>query len=308
MFDELFSRSGISLERLRALVEIYDAGSIAGAAPGDPVRNSQHSRQLRELAEFFGCELAERKGKNITLTEDGVQLAKSAGQFLQHMQDLAAHCRNDRIAYNIGAGDSLIQWLVIPRVAAIVDALPEIRLGTTSMRTADIVKQVDECRLDLGLVRRTAETRGLRSVNLGRMGYCLMVPNALIAGKVRPMIPDVFRDYPMAMQISAGEFTTRLREIAVQSGPNFRPALACQSLPQVLAAVRSRRFAAVLPELALADLPQNTFTKLAGSELNALRRDICLIWNPRLATIRPHALRLIEQCQITFQLGGRSHR
>jgi DNA-binding transcriptional LysR family regulator len=302
MFESLFSRGGISLERLRALVEIYDAGNIAGAAPGNAVRNSQHSRQLRELAEYFGCELAERKGKSVRLTQDGSRLAQISHEFLKQLEDFEAICRQDRIAYTIGAGDSLIQWLVIPRIATLVDALPQIRLGTESLRTKDIVDHVVDCRIDLGLVRQTAPISGLRSAPLGRLSYCIVAPHALIAGQARPTVQDIFRNYPMAMQVSEGEFTATLNSIAKKIVPNFRPALACQSLPQVLTAVRSRRFAAVLPEIAVSDLPNNTFLNFVGEELKPLQRVVCLIWNPRVSSVRPHAARLVELCRKNFRL------
>jgi DNA-binding transcriptional LysR family regulator len=206
------------------------------------------------------------------------------------------------VAYTIAAGDSLIQWLIIPRIAPIVDALPEVRLGTQSLRTKDIVDQVLDCRVDLGLVRKTAQVSSLRSAPLGRLAYCVVIPHALIAGKSRPTVRDVFRNFPMAMQISDGEFTATLDAIANKAAPSFRPALACQSLPQVLTAVRSRRFAAVLPEIAVGDLPNNTFLSLAGEELKPLQRDICLIWNPRVTSVRPHATQLVDQCKITFRI------
>ena len=78
MFEKLFSERGLSLDRLRVLVEIHDAGSIAQAAPGDLVRQSQYSRQLRELSEFFGCEVAQRRGKLLKLTGRGARLAELA--------------------------------------------------------------------------------------------------------------------------------------------------------------------------------------------------------------------------------------
>ncbi|MBI4661435.1 MAG: hypothetical protein HY735_21645 [Verrucomicrobia bacterium] len=48
MHEELFSRSGLSLERLKTRCEIADRGGISKAAEGDPVKQSQFSRQLRE--------------------------------------------------------------------------------------------------------------------------------------------------------------------------------------------------------------------------------------------------------------------
>jgi DNA-binding transcriptional LysR family regulator len=301
MFETIFSKRGLSLERLHTLVAISQAGSIVGAAPGDPVRNSQNSRQLRELAEYFGCELAERKGKTIRLTEEGKHLAQVTREFLRTLEDFQAGCVKRHIFYTIGAGDSLIQWLVIPRIASIVDAIPQIHLGTQSLKTNDIVEGVLESRIDLGLVRKTAVKSGLKSAAIGKLSYCIVAPHSLLAGKSAPTVRDLFKDFPMAMQVSDGEFTRTLKGIATRLAPDFRPALSCQSLPQVLAAVRSRRFAAVLPEIATADLPSNMVLTLRGEELAPLYREVHLIWSPRVATVRPHAVDLIDQCRRAFR-------
>ncbi|MBI5769664.1 MAG: LysR family transcriptional regulator [Verrucomicrobia bacterium] len=302
MFESIFSKRGLSLERLHALIAISQAGSIVGAAPGNPVRNSQNSRQLRELAEYFGCELAERKGKRIRLTEEGKHLAHMTREFFRMMEDFQAGCAKRHVFYTIGGGDSLVQWLVIPRIASIVDAIPHIHLGTESLRTNDIVERVLESRMDLGLVRKSAMKPGLKSAPIGNLTYCAVIPHALLAGKTAPTIRDLFKTFPMAMQVSDGEFTTTLNAIATKLSPSFRPALSCQSLPQVLAAVRSRRFAAVLPEIATEDLPSNMVFTLRSEELGLLSREIHLIWSSRVTSVRPHATELIEQCKSAFQI------
>jgi len=302
MFDALLSRSGLTLDRLKALVEVEAAGSIVGVGPGNPNKHSQYSRQLRELSEFFGCELAERRGRTLRLTQRGASLAKLSREFLQQLADYDAACRAQQVDYTIGGGDSLIQWVVMPHIAKVVDAVPSIRLSTASLNTKDVIEKVTDCRLDIGLVRKTAPTPGLGSVNLGSMRYCLAVPRSLLAGRVAPTITRAFRELPMAMQVSSGEFTATLLSIAKNVAPEFQAALSCQSLPQVLAAVKSRRFAAVLPELAARELPENTYNLLAGRELAPLNREICLIWNPRVMTVRPHASALLAECQSAFLL------
>ncbi len=300
MFDILLSRSGLTLDRLKALVEVEEAGSIVGAGPGNPNKHSQYSRQLRELSEFFGCELAERRGRTLRLTERGTILAKLSRGFLQQLEDYDAACRGLQVDYTIGGGDSLIQWLVMPHIAEVVDAVPSIRLSTASLNTRDIIEKVTDCRLDIGLVRKTAATPGLGSVKLGSMRYCMAIPRSLLAGHVAPTISRAFRELPMAVQVSSGEFTATLLSIARNFAPDFHAAISCQSLPQVLAAVKSRRFAAVLPELAAQDLPENTYNLLTGRELAPLNREICLIWNPRVMSVRPHASILLAECRNAF--------
>src|SRR3954469_16275610 len=121
MFETLFAERGLSLDRLKVLIEVRDAGSIAQAAPGDSVRQSQYSRQLRELSEFFGCEVAQRRGKLLKLTSEGERLAELARDQLRSLDDFRCECRQKTVAFSIGAGDSLIQWLVIPRLGKIMD-------------------------------------------------------------------------------------------------------------------------------------------------------------------------------------------
>ena len=71
MFSRLFANAGLSLDRLRALVEVGACGSIVKASGGDPVKQSQFSRQIKELEDFFQIRLIERQGKGIRLTASG---------------------------------------------------------------------------------------------------------------------------------------------------------------------------------------------------------------------------------------------
>lgn len=51
MFEHLFAERGLSLDRLKTLIEVAKAGSIAAAARGDSARQSLYSRQIKELIE-----------------------------------------------------------------------------------------------------------------------------------------------------------------------------------------------------------------------------------------------------------------
>jgi DNA-binding transcriptional LysR family regulator len=303
MFEYLFAEGGLSLDRLKVLVEVQDAGSIAQATPGNSVRHSQHSRQLRELAEFFGCEVAQRKGKVLKLTDEGARLAQLARNFFTELQDLRAECRRDKISFSIGAGDSLVQWLVIPRLGQLLRKQPNAQFGAANLRTREVVNQVVDSRLDFGLVRKNAVVSGLKSAPLGTLTYVAVVPTALITSKATPTLGHFFSDYPMAMQTTDGEFTSRLREIIVSEKAPLRPALACQTFPQVFAAVRSGNFAAILPEIAARELPSGLFRMIRGSALRMLQRDIVLIWNARVIRVRPTAAETLTQIQSVFRLG-----
>ena len=88
MYEALFARSGLSLERLRSLIQVADAGGISRAVGDDPARQSLVSRQLKELEEFFEVELTRRDGKRLALTEKRVSVAWNDTNVLKAAKDL----------------------------------------------------------------------------------------------------------------------------------------------------------------------------------------------------------------------------
>jgi DNA-binding transcriptional LysR family regulator len=64
--------------------------------------------------------VAQRRGKVLKLTEKGERLAELAREQLRSLEDFRAECKGGTAGFTIGAGDSLIQWLVIPRLAQVL--------------------------------------------------------------------------------------------------------------------------------------------------------------------------------------------
>ena len=309
MFEKLFAERGLSLDRMRALVEVHDAGSIAQAAPGDLIRQSQYSRQLREISEFFGCEVARRQGKLLKLSAQGARLADLARAQLRALEDFHSECREESIDYTIAAGDSLIHWLVIPRLGALMGEFKDAaRFLTANLRTNEIVQQLADGRVDFGVARKDALAHGLKSAPLGALAYAGVAPAALLGGPTRAARQKLgLRDMlggalPLATQLSDGQFTQRLRVIAAELGVEIKPALVCQSFPQTLAAVRSGGFVAILPVMALGDLEKGSFVEAEAPELGKLKRDLVLAWNPRMEQVRPNARKLAERLKKALKL------
>ncbi len=303
MFDSLFAERGLSLDRLKVLVEVHDAGSIARAAPDDPVRQSQYSRQLRELSEFFGIEVARRQGKLLKLTEQGMRLAELAREQLRSLQDFRSECNSASLDYTIAAGDSLLQWLVVPRLGRVARGKQHTRFATVNLRTNEIVQQLSEGRIDFGITRRDAVTDGLKTAPLGEMTFAVAVPRTLVSSVKQLTLAEILAKTPLAAQTTDGQFAQRLRDVAHACGVEFSPALVCQSFPHALSAVRSGHYAAILPRLALGELPPELVAIVDDERLRQLRRPIALAWNPRVTAVRPRAAQLVADLRKNLQLG-----
>src|SRR5688572_19048735 len=114
MFEKLFASGGLSLDRLKSLLEAGAAGSIAKGAGGDPVRQSQYSRQIRELEDFFCIKLIERHGKGTRLTANGKELARISRFFLLGLSNFQRGCLAEEQTFRIGASATFIQRFLLP--------------------------------------------------------------------------------------------------------------------------------------------------------------------------------------------------
>ena len=79
---------GLSLDRLETLSRIVAQGGIARAASGDANRQSQFSRQIAELEEWFGVNLLDRSSTPSKPTEAALRIARQVDEFRREMDTI----------------------------------------------------------------------------------------------------------------------------------------------------------------------------------------------------------------------------
>src|SRR5947199_133584 len=80
--------NGFSLDRLVTLCAVVENGSIVAAAGPNPSRQSQFSRQIKELEDALGQKLFDRIGKTLRPKESGLQLTRMTKAFLDGVNAL----------------------------------------------------------------------------------------------------------------------------------------------------------------------------------------------------------------------------
>lgn len=293
MFQNLLSRGGLSYDRLLNFCRIVEAGGIAKASDGDPGKQSLYSRQIRELEEFFGVELKRRNGKGIAITDAGRRLAQLARAHLLGLDDFSRECRDLPVTLSIGSGNSVIEWLLLPALGAVHEALPNVTFDLVDARTSENVRALSDMTLDLGLLRKGAVPRHLKSKSLGSLDYALFVPRT-VATRNGDAVKRILEKYPLATS-KGGSFRQILEESAAKAKIPLLVSLTCASFTQAARAVRSGKYAAILPRLAAVDLPKDQFTEIPLPFLRQHKRELCLVWNHRLASVRPFLSDAVEK-------------
>jgi DNA-binding transcriptional LysR family regulator len=280
---ELLSRSGISLERLRVFLQVADAGSMAQAAPDDPVRQSQFSRQLKELEIAFGAPLTKREGRRVGFNANGKRLAAILRAFSADLTGLQADMHSEPRSFALVAGNSVLDLLVAPRLTEVMKPLRADRLDLLPGRTREVVSGLEDGKWDFGVVRADAVPERLPSLPLGKLDYRLFYPRRIASPpeeKTKAWI-SWLGQLPLAMVAGEGRLRRTLDEAFARAGVVPKVISETGSVLQAATLVRSGHAAAILPTLMAGSFDTHSVGAVDLAMLKPVHRALALVWNPR---------------------------
>jgi DNA-binding transcriptional LysR family regulator len=292
MLPEVVAKNGFSLERLATLCAVIECGSITAAAGPSASRQSQFSRQIKELEEALGARLFDRVGKTLRPTLFGEQLARMSRTFFGAVAELAAQEAGKPEQIVIGGGEAILRWVLLPCLPALRDLEPPIYCEVRSLPTAEVVREVELGRLHFGLVRRDAVSEGLASKVIGTLQFALVVPRVLLRGGSAEVIFEG-RALAYAELSGGGQLATLAREMAKEAGIRLNRVLHAETPSLLLAAVEHGDAAAFLPVPAVIDLPQDRFAIVKLENIQRLNREMVLVWSPEAAAQQPRLKKVL---------------
>ena len=306
MFENLFAQSGLSLERLKTFREIVAAGGITAASGDDSNRQSQFSRQLKELERYFGVELLKRGRGPVELTDAGQRLYEIVGHTLRALEEFRVTCAGLPVELVIGAGESLIQWLLLPRLPGLAEAHPRLAVTFQNLKTDEIAHRLLDGGVDFGIVSRFEPNRMLASAPLGKLDFALFVPAKLLPANPRLKIKsDVLGQVPLAMLEGSTGIRKAVEQEAHRIGIKLNVRLRFSSYPQLAQAVQNLGVAAIMPKLAAASFKESDVHVVTLPFLGALSRQVSLVWNRKSAEVRPAIAKYGRLLPAIFRMEGR---
>ena len=269
----LLSESGLSLDRLAGFLEVADAGSITAVAQGDASRQALLSRQIKELETFFAVKLTRRAGRGLELTDAGRDLARRTRESFRLWEDYKEGYAGHKRRLNVGSSGSVLEWLLIPALSKLTHEHFELRV--IGGRTADLVHKLEDGELDFAILRNNALTPRLTGDSISTYGYRLWVPRKLLPKGASKGSLELLSLLPMALS-AGGTFREKLGEILSAKGIELNVGVETTSFSQALEALRTKSFAAILPEFANTHLNEKQFSAFDLPELKSARRTLVL--------------------------------
>ncbi len=295
MFNNLFTLGGLTLDRLRHFCEVADAGSIKDAVELYGRNQSSYSRDIQQLETYFGEPLfvqngLSRSGKRFEgLTPRGEVLRDLTIEYFESLTRLVDF-RDTPDAIRIGAGETVLQWVICSRLDLIQDAHPDVQIRLDNLNGPEVMRGVSSGTLHIGIVEGRAMTEapeGIQALELGEVEYALFLTPDMAEAARTQSEKEILASLPLAGLDGLGPSVTTLQSIAKADGYSLKFAVVLTSFPQVSAALRSGRLAGYLPVLAEEDMKRHDLVMLRHPYLDKLSVPISLIWNTRLASLRP---------------------
>ena len=151
-------KTELELRHLRVFVTVVETGGHTRAARSLGVSQSTVSETLVSLERALGTELFRKgsRGKGIALTPSGEALLPSARRILAMTGELVAQLagvtREVKATLAVAAVESISTYVLPPRLAALREKWPKVRVEVATRVCAEIRESVAAGKSDLGLV------------------------------------------------------------------------------------------------------------------------------------------------------------
>lgn len=294
MFKDIFAEGGITLERLMHFCEVARCGSISKAVSKHNRSQSSYSRDIKSLEEYFGHPLFEstggsRSGKRLgALTPRGEALLHTVIEFFDAINKIIGLEEQLKVL-RIGSGETILQWIIGSHLEKMHHEHPGLRIEFRNNTMLEIVRAVKSGTLDIGIVddKSLAELpQEIAAVALGELKYSLYLSPALVEKSRKLSEKKLMESLPLA---GFSDFLPPKQEEASGTPKGYQLELAVMvtSFAQMTTALQTNKLAGILPDFAEPEMNKIGLTKLTHTSISALSIPISLIWNQRMAGLRP---------------------
>jgi DNA-binding transcriptional LysR family regulator len=169
--------TNLDLDALRSLVMGLDLGTFARAAERLGRSTSAISAQLKKLEEQTGCQIFQKSGRGLVLTDSGETLAAYARRLLELNDEAVSAVRGAKLEgwVRLGLQEDFGAAVLPHALGNFARAHPNVRIEGRIARNSDLLERVAAGQLDLALAWESGALDGL-SERLAEVPLCWIGP------------------------------------------------------------------------------------------------------------------------------------
>jgi DNA-binding transcriptional LysR family regulator len=197
------------LARIRAFVQVFDAGGFSAAARQHGRSKALLSKYVTDLEDYLGVRLMNRTTRKLSLTEAGEVYYREASQLLQQLDDLDATISDQtaeaRGLIRVSAPRNLGETTLAP---AIFDYLAKNPLVTIDLRLEDRFVDLVEEGIDVALRVSVLSDSSLIARKIVDIRHAIYGERGLIERVGRPESSEALRNLPCILDTNMPAHTS----------------------------------------------------------------------------------------------------
>lgn len=306
----------LSLDQLRALLEVVGHGSFSAAARRLNLSQPAVSLQIRELETRLGVPLIERIGKRALATSAGRDIVAHAQRLVAESERTIATAlrhREGRLGrVTIGTGYTAITHQLPPVLRSLRERHPDLELRVTTGTTERIVELMHDHVVELGLVTLPVDRRDFRITPVRDSDMVAIFP-ASHRNIPNPATPAHMAQHPVILEIGRANHNRLTRAWFAAAGIDIKPVMELDNVGAIQIVVGAGLGVSIVPTEVVAGAAKSA-NVIARPLDPPLRRSLALIErhdkpdNPALAIVRNAILTLSEHARRPPASGRRKAR
>lgn len=190
----------LNLGNLATFRLVIQRGSFSAAADILGLSQPAVSLQVRQLEQFLRTRLVERTGRGIKATAAGLALLEHGNRIEQVVEEairsVSEFSHEISGTITLGTGATACIHLLPPLLQQLRAEHPLLRVGVTTGNTLDVVRAVEENRLDIGLVTLPASGRALEMMPLLDEEFVLII-SQVQDEEIAQITPQILHALPL---------------------------------------------------------------------------------------------------------------
>jgi DNA-binding transcriptional LysR family regulator len=240
----------LKLEWLHTFAMVAALGSFSRAAARLGVTQPAVSQQVRRLETLLGVRLVERIGRRATPTPAGQELVEHCRRVDEAVagarQAMARHAHGALGRVRIGTGATACIYLLPPVLQDLKRRFPSLEIMVRTGNTADVLKDLEDNALDVGLVTLPAAGRMFDVTPVFEDAYV-----AIAAAHANPLsevvTPESLADLPVLLFEAGGNTRLRVDQWFARAGVGITPVMSLGNVEAIKRLVAAGLGCAVLP-------------------------------------------------------------
>lgn len=248
--------ANLNLDHLATFKLVVSRGSFSGAAEVLGLSQPAVSLHIRQLEQALQVQLIERTSRGVRPTPAGLTLAEHCMKIdavvSTAVESVSRHSDEITGTVTVGTGATACIHLLPPLLQQLRQAHPLLKVDVRTGNTSDIVRGVEENRIDIGLITLPATGRCLSVSPLGTDEFVIIMEKDALEQRAKPLSPGTLLSLPLIVFEPGSGTRTLIDEWFRDAGHIACPVMELGSIEAIKRMVRAGLGYSIVPRMSVA--------------------------------------------------------